>query len=70
MEPDDSTYARMARFHGYRIPDEVSLVILACVYILKGLLSPFSRVEVLGASQLARVVLAAGAWPQEVVETE
>ena len=60
----------MIVLHAYRIPDEVSLVILACVYILKGLLSPFSRVEVLGASQLARVVLAAGAWPQEVVQTE
>jgi hypothetical protein len=50
--------------------DEGSLAIIACVFILKVLLSPFRRAEVLDSSQLARAVLVARTWPREVVEME
>jgi predicted lysophospholipase L1 biosynthesis ABC-type transport system permease subunit len=56
--------------HAYYIPWAWKLAILASVYILKVLLSPFRRVEVLSAFQLARPALVARAWPQEVYEME
>jgi hypothetical protein len=70
MEPDDSARTWMARFHAYYIPWAWKLAIVACVYILKVLLSPFRRVEVHDAFQLARAALVARAWPQEVYEME
>ena len=60
----------MTVLHAYYIPWAWKLAIVAYVYVLKVLLSPFRRVEVLGAFQLARAALVARAWPEEVYEME